>query len=118
LQLAQYQGVIKAACRLHDEHLSVGCYHLFRLPEEAEQDLHALVQDHADEESANAIVRSTQKALNTLRSIARTNKTTNVGPTAVGRIKDLNSEDVLSRIAAAYFSAFSNDVRTYPYLLS
>ena len=40
-RLAQYHGVIEAARRLHDEHLSVGSYHLFRLPEEVEQDLHA-----------------------------------------------------------------------------
>src|SRR5690606_19463731 len=43
-RLAQYHGVLEAARRLHDEHLSVGSYHLFRLPEEVEQDLHAIVQ--------------------------------------------------------------------------
>ena len=37
---AQYHGVVAAARRLHDEHLSVGSFHLFRLPEETEQDLH------------------------------------------------------------------------------
>jgi hypothetical protein len=46
-RLAQYHGVLEAARRLHDEHLSVGSYHLFRLPEEVEQDLHAIVQSSA-----------------------------------------------------------------------
>ena len=41
--LAQYHGVLEAARLLHDEHLSVGSFHLFRLPEEIEQDLHNLV---------------------------------------------------------------------------
>src|SRR5690606_20401440 len=43
-RLAQYHGVLEAARRLHDDHLNVGSYHLFRLPEEIEQDLHAAVQ--------------------------------------------------------------------------
>ena len=41
-RLAQYHAVVEAARRLHDEHLNVGSYHLFRLPEEIEQDLHSL----------------------------------------------------------------------------
>jgi hypothetical protein len=43
-QLARYHGVLEAARRLHDEHLNVGVYDLFRLPEEVEQDLHSHVQ--------------------------------------------------------------------------
>ena len=50
-QVAQYHGVIEAARRLHDEHLSTGSYHLFRLPEELEQDLHAMVQSSGGENS-------------------------------------------------------------------
>ena len=42
--LAQHYGVVEAARRFHDEHLSVGSYHLFRLPEEIEQDLHEMAQ--------------------------------------------------------------------------
>ncbi len=42
-RLAQYHGVVEAARLLHDEHLSVGSYHLFRMPEEIEQDLHSLL---------------------------------------------------------------------------
>jgi hypothetical protein len=37
-RLAQYHGVLEAARRLHDEHLSAGSYHVFRLPEEIEED--------------------------------------------------------------------------------
>ena len=37
-QFAQYHGVTEAARLLHDEHLNVGSYHLFRFPEEVEQD--------------------------------------------------------------------------------
>ena len=39
------------------------------------------------------------------------------GPTAVGSIKDIESIDVLNAIAGAYFSAFSKNAKTYPYLV-
>src|ERR1039458_4053001 len=56
-QLAQYHGVLEAARRLHDEHLSVGSYHLFRMPEEVEQDLHGMVQIS---EGEDVVSQSTQ----------------------------------------------------------
>src|SRR5664280_937787 len=34
-QLAQYHGVTEAARLLHDEHLNVGSYHLFRFPKKS-----------------------------------------------------------------------------------
>lgn len=37
--LAQYHGAVEAARRFHDENLSVGSFHIFRLQEEIEQDL-------------------------------------------------------------------------------
>ena len=43
--LAKYHGVVEAARQLHDGHLSVAAYHLFRLPEELEQDLHVFMRD-------------------------------------------------------------------------
>lgn len=117
-RLAQYHGVLEAARRLHDEHLSVGSYHLFRLPEEVEQDLHAMVQGSAREEFANQANQSKEAALDSLKRIAGTKKPVGVGPTAVGNIKDLDSANALSAIAGAYFSAFSQNAKTYPYLVS
>lgn len=37
--------------------------------------------------------------------------------TAVGSIKDIDSTDTLKAIAAAYLSAFTQDAKTYPYLV-
>ena len=53
--LAQYHGVLEAARRVHDEHLNVGGYHLFRLPEEVEQDLHAMMQSRVGNKVISAI---------------------------------------------------------------
>ncbi|WP_448111313.1 BrxE family protein [Pseudomonas lini] len=116
-RLAQYHGVLEAARRLHDEHLSVGSYHLFRVPEEVEQDLHAIVQSIVGEEIASQAPQSKAAALDALKRLAATSDASSVGPMAVGSIKDLDSTDTLKAIAAAYLSAFTQNAQTYPYLV-
>ena len=116
-RLAQYHGVLEAARRLHDEHLSVGCYHLFRLPEEVELDLHALVQSSAGEELAAKMPQGKDAALEALKRLAPAGIKPSEGPTAVGSIKDIDAPASLTSIAGAYYSAFSQNAKTYPYLL-
>ncbi|MHB1512355.1 MAG: BrxE family protein [Acidiferrobacter sp.] len=116
-RLAQYHGVLEAARRLHDEHLSVGSYHLFRLPEEVEQDLHGIVQSSVGEELASQAPQSKEAALDALKRLAATSSTFSAGPTMVGSIKDLDSTDTLKTIAATYLSAFTQDTKMYPYLV-
>ena len=116
-RLAQYHGVLEAARRLHDEHLSVGCYHLFRLPEEVELDLHAIVQSSAGEELAAKMPRGKDAALEALKRLAPAGIKPSEGPTAVGSIQDIDAPAALASIAGAYYSAFSQNAKTYPYLL-
>ncbi len=112
--LAQYHGVLEAARQQHDEHLSVGSYHLFRLPEEAEQDLHAIVLGG---EFVEQIPQSKEAALTALMCLSAASGALSVGPTAIGSIKDIGSTDTLKAIAAAYLSAFIQNAKSYPYLL-
>jgi hypothetical protein len=116
-RLAQYHGVLEAARRLHDEHLSVGSYHLFRLPEEVEQDLHSIVQSSVGEELGSQAPSSKEAALDALRRLASTSGTSSVGPMVAGSTKDIDSIDTLKAIAAAYLSAFTQNAKTYPYLM-
>lgn len=116
-RIAQYHGVLEAARRLHDEHLSVGSYHLFRLPEEVEQDLHATVQSSEGEDLASQVPPSKEAALDALKRLAGTGGASSVGPVAVGGIKDLDFTDTLKAIAGAYLSAFTQNTKTYPYLV-
>lgn len=116
-RLAQYHGVLEAARRLHDEHLSVGSYHLFRLPEEVEQDLHTILQSSVGEELASRAPQSKEAALDALKRLAATSTNSSMGPTAVGKIIDLDSPQVLKAIAGSYLTAFSQNDRTYPYLV-
>jgi hypothetical protein len=116
-KMAQYHGVLEAARRLHDEHLSVGTYHLFRLPEEIEQDLHTLVQSESGKLGEQAH-RGKEVALEALQRLATPSTgILNVGPTAMGNIIDIDSAATLRAIADAYLSAFSHNAKTYPYLM-
>jgi hypothetical protein len=80
------------ARRLHDEHLSVGSYHLFRLPEEVEQDLHALVQSSIGEELAKQVPKA-RKRLWSVEALGLRIAKPSEGPTAVGSIKDSIADD-------------------------
>ena len=114
--LAQYHGVVEAACRLHDEHLSAGSYHLFRLPEEVEQDLHNLVQLSEADEFSLQYLSSKERALNCLKDIAGQASTKISGPIAIAQVSEPISPNVVKASAAAYLSAFINDTHVFPYL--
>ena len=115
--LAQYHGVVEAARRLHDEHLNVGSYHLFRLPEEIEQDLHAMMQSSVGADLAKRAPQERDTALAALKSLAVEIPSVAMGPTAIGNIDQLSAGETLKSIAGAYLSAFSQNAKTYPYLV-
>lgn len=131
-RLAQYHGVLEAARRLHDDHLNVGSYHLFRLPEEVEQNLHAFMDHQVREAAAPPVPQNQEAALAALQSLALPDAPSldeaaaaqnpaalphREGPLAVGRIQYLHHPATLKSIAAAYGAAFAQGTKTYPYLL-
>ena len=113
-QLAQYHGVVEAGRRLHDEHLNVGTYHLFRLPEELEQDLHIIVQSGAEELSPSVLFPDKQAALDALVNQAGSLKKDGVGPVAIGNVGDISNH--VQAIASVYAGAFSSNSQSFPYL--
>ena len=64
-----------------------------------------------------AVLAPSEAALDALKRLASTSATSSVGPTAVGSIKEIDSTDTLKAIAAAYLSAFTQNAKTYPYLV-
>lgn len=114
-QVAQYHGVVEAARRLHDEHLSAGTYHLFRLPEEMEQDLHVLVQRASEELSPATLYRDKHAALDALTNMTGSAKKDGVGPVSIGSVGDI--ADHLTEIASIYRSAFLSNAKSFPYLM-
>ena len=117
-RLAKYHGVVEAARQLHDSHLSVGAYHLFRLPEEMEQDLHVYMRDGADVQALLDGLNSKDTAVAALEGVAGKAGVLKEGPVAVGKIQDLDAADTIAKIATAYLPAFRKDARCYPYLTS
>jgi len=115
-RLAQYHGVLEAARRLHDEHLSVGTYHLFRLPEEMEQDLHSSLQS-SRYDAQNSLPESKQVALTALNALAGNGATFREGPVVLGRIQEVHQPETLQALSGAYLTAFLQNARSYPYLL-
>lgn len=115
--LAQYHGVVEAARRLHDEQVNVGSFHLFRLPEEVEQDLHALMGTEEGIRILQSAVQGKDAALAALSEIAEGKQGAMEGPAWIGKIDQLGAPQVSRAIAAGYFSAFINQTRAYPYLM-
>lgn len=115
--LAQYHGAVEAARRLHDEHLSVGSYHLFRLPEEVEQDLHALVQSAEGAVVFRDLPKDKESALSSLTKMANASVAAAEGPVSVGAISALSDPETAKAIASVYVKALSANVKAYPYLV-
>lgn len=114
LRLAQYHGVLEAARKLHDEHLNIGSYHLFRLPEETEHALHCIVQAGSPKEY---LMKDKQHALDALENLCgQINTKFAEGPIAIGRIEELGSTQVLESMAGGYLCSFQQNKKTYPYL--
>ena len=115
--LAQYHGVSTAARLLHDQHLNLGSYHLFRLPEEFEQDLHNLMGTSTGAELARQIPAGGPEALAALQNLATLPASSGSGPVAVGKIADLETTEIWRTAAGFYWSAFTHKTQIYPYLL-
>lgn len=117
--LGRYHGVVEAARRMHDEHLSSGTYHLFRLPEEIEQDLHVLLYEGGVEEWAARSIENSSEALGTLGELAGNNTTygEKAGPVLVGNIGSVADPDVLATMAGIYRAAFEKRGNSFPYFM-
>ena len=118
-RLAQYHGVTEAARRLHDEHIGVGsAFHLFRLPEEAEQGIHSAVLGARGEVGLFAGLEDRESALGALADLAGGVVEASEGPTSVGALKDIFSAPAVKAVGQHYLAAFRGGVRTYPYFLA
>ena len=115
--LAQYHGVTEAARRLHDEHIGIGrVSHLFRLPEELEQDLHKLMTSELKDEQLFSEIKNKETALQNLSEIAGLKGQKSEGPLAIAKLADIRKATTLQKFAQTYLAAFESGIRSYPYL--
>ncbi len=75
------------------------------------------MQGSVGEDLANKLPKGKDAALNALKLLGLTSSKPSEGPTAVGNIENLDSADVLNAIAGTYLSAFSQNAKSYPYLV-
>lgn len=116
--LAQYHGVSQAARLLHDQHIGVGqVFHLFRLPEEIEREMHHLLEEPARQAEVFQPLTNQQAALEALLLLADGSREITAGPLNVGNVVDLGSAKILKEMARCYATAFQGGFKTYPYLL-
>lgn len=114
--IAQYQGVKEAASRVHDEHIGMGTvYHLFRLPENAEQALFNSLQDNAFVDSIRVQLQNQDRALKSLTTLADVHPECTEGPVLVGNIDELMEGKNLRLLSHYYLSAFTGNTKAYPY---
>jgi hypothetical protein len=117
-RLAQYHAVSEAARLLHDEHIGVGnAFHLFRLPEEVEREMHGLVEQASTDSDLFAPLLGKESALEALKAFADGGKGTAEGPVHVARYGEAVKPASLRETAHLYLHAFEEGIRTYPYFL-
>lgn len=114
-RLAKYHGVLEAARCLHDEHLSVGCFHLFRLPEETEQDLYELLRSESGKDFLGDVTESERAATDALARLSSPSAEVSPGPLEIGKVRDADLTIAIGKVAAAYSASLAGGFRTYPY---
>ncbi|HPP28650.1 MAG TPA: BrxE family protein [Phycisphaerae bacterium] len=107
--LAQYHGATAAAARVHDDRIGVGdVYHLFRLPEDLEQSLHAVGR-------IDDLATSVHTAMGFLSAYAENERNDAVGPVNVGGLASLRDSSRWKLVAACYLSGFEQQRETFPF---
>lgn len=113
---ATYHGVVEAAKRVHDERLSVGSFHLFRLPEEIEQDLYRVLGQELSSGESLATALNSESAIDALRNQAGAQEgAAPEGPILIGSLDDLRKADSVRAIATAYLQSFERGTQAFPY---
>ena len=112
---AQYQGVVSAAVLVHDDRIGVGnVFHLFRLPEDMEQALQAIVKYEIYVELTD-VMRDVDSATKVLRGYAGSAQKTSQGPVKVGHLSALRDTSVWKDVAAFYLNGFEHQRETFPF---
>ena len=114
--VAQCAGATRAAALIHDERIGVGnVYHLFRLPEDVEQQLHRVLHSARLSSRISSVVASRDTAFAFLRGEAVSSQQHGVGPTRVGATADFRKPRSWRVTVGQYLSAFERETQIYPY---
>ena len=109
-----------AARDLHDSSIGRGgVYHLFRLPELFEGQLHGLAgRGFFDQvlRDVGSSVEPSESLLTQFEGLAAELPETEPGPQRIGSVRDLRRGNLIGRWAGAYLHAFRKGYRVFPYV--
>lgn len=115
--LSRFHGVSEAATIVHDKHIGVGknVFHLFRLPELRERELHELFAETEVISSITEMTTSPKAAEDYLEQFADNSKSKKTGPFHVGAINDIEKSSTLKVIAQNYLDSFKSGSKSFPF---
>lgn len=114
--LAQCTGVAAAAAITHDDRIGIGdVFHLFRLPEDLEQAIHAVLQVPEVAARIAPLATTEGAALAFLRQHAGDPAQHRDGPVRVGGTLDLRRPGAWRQAAALYLGAFEAGAQVFPF---
>ena len=116
--VAQGAGVTMAAALAHDDRIGIGdVYHLFRLPEDMEQDIHRALHEQKFEQEIRGLVSSQENALTYLRTFKKDADIDDgvSGAVLVGDLAAMRKLDAWRRAAGYYLAAFETEKQSFPY---
>jgi|UniRef100_A0A7C3R5P9 hypothetical protein len=113
----------RVACDVHDRSVGrIGVYHLFRLPESLEAEIHQIppVSDGEFVERIRSRLGSPDDLMKMLQSLCGSEGGKDIAPGAkwIGTHSDLMMSRAFEKTAAVYYHSFSKEKPTFPYFSS
>lgn len=113
--LAQYRGATAAAAIVHDDRIGIGnVFHLFRLPEDMEQGLHAAAEGAAVSSIAESTA-SRESALQFLVDYTSGVRKESEGPVKIGPLISIRDASAWENAAAHYLAGLEANTDTFPF---
>ena len=114
---SQYYGVKDAAAKVHDTHIGIGkgVFHLFRLPENIERDLHEILGKKENVTILQNDMQDKNHCEQFLKTYVKNNIAHAVGPVRLGDIADIDKKQVWQNLAQYYLNSFNQSSKVFPY---
>lgn len=114
---AQYYGVREAAMIVHDEHIGIGkgVFHLFRLPETHEIEMHRLLNNPDTKAAVQDLIKNKEAAVKFLSEFGESDGEKSVGPVKIGETDKISTPKTWEKVAGQYLYAFQSGKKTFPY---
>ncbi len=115
--LTRYYGMREAATLVHDERIGVGkgVFHLFRLPETIERDLHVILSEPETADSLLDIVETKESAEEFLNDFTGNLTMEAIGPVRIGTESEMKNRSVWQIVAQHFLKAFEADSKSFPF---